>query len=324
MLSDLELLEIEAEKLGTTADALLAVWDELDPESKEAAEFEGRAAWARKDVSVESFCHFHWVMTRKEASPYAKVTWIPALVKAYHEKTGVILDSFRGSGKSFALGLWVLFVTGHNPKGSSVIVRINDDAADETGGWLAALIEYSPGWKMIFPNVVPDKDMKWSNNGYNVKDVTVPYGEWVEMTKADHLGEPSILPAGVTSSSIIGKHPSNGMYFDDLHNEKNTRSVREMQTVVDIFKSDIIPTWNRIGGHPTLAVACTLWHEKDVYHAMMETGLFVHIQQPIMWLDPDGEYESEAKAYSGEKVSLAWPEEFPMERVVEIENQNPV
>jgi len=309
---------------GGNAEELIEIWNNLSDDDKDAALLPERAVLAREGVTVDAFCNFHWVMTKKEASPYAKRTWIPELVDAFHNNTGVILDSFRGSGKSFALGLWVLFITGHNPVGSSVIVRINEEAAVETGKWIASLIEFSPGWKLTFPNVQPDSDMGWSSNGYNVKDVSVEYGKWVEMTKADHLGEPSILPAGVTSSSIIGKHPSNGMYFDDLHNEKNTRSVREMQNVVDIFRSDIIPTWNRIGGHPTLAVACTLWHEKDVYHAMMETGLFSHVQQPIMWIDPDGEFVSEAKAYHGEKVSLAWPEEFPMERICKIEDQNPV
>ncbi len=313
-----------AKQIGITPDELIKRWQNLDADSQEAMLLPERASLAAEGVTEEAFAHFHWVMTKLEVSPYAKRTWVRELVKAYHNKTGVILDSFRGSGKSFALGLWVAFVTGHNPQGSSVIVRINDLAAVETGSWIGSLIEHSPGWKMVFPNVVPDKDMGWSSNGYNVKDSSVEYGRWIEVTKADHLGEPSILPAGVTSSSIIGKHPSNGMYFDDLHNEKNTRSAREMQNIVDIFRADIIPTWNRIGGHPTLAVACTLWNEKDVYHAMMETGLFSHVQQPIMWIDPDGKYISEAKAYHGERVSLAWPEEFPMERICEIEDQNPV
>ena len=320
----LEQVKIYAEQNGTTAEALIDAWKNFDEESKEGMLLVERAFLARDGVTEEAFAHFHWVMTKKEASPYAKLVWIPSLVKAYSEKSGVILDSFRGSGKSFILGLWGLFVTGHNPVGSTVIVRINEMAAKETGKWIASLIEYSPGWKATFPNIVPDKDMGWSSEGYSIKDSSVEYGKWVEMTKADHLGEPSFLPAGVTGSQLIGKHPTNGMYFDDLHNEGNTRSEREMQNVVDIFRSDIIPTWNRPDGHPTLAVACTLWHEKDVYHAMMETGKFVHIQQPIMWLDPDGQYVSEAKAYHGERVSLAWPDAFPMSRICEIEDENPV
>jgi hypothetical protein len=93
---------------------------------------------------------------------------------------------------------------------------------------------------------------------------------------------------------------------------------------VDIFISDIIPTWNRPDGHPTLGVACTLWHEKDVYHAMMATGKFKHVQQPIMWPDEDGDHISEARAYNGQRVSLAWPEAFPMDKIVDIETTNPV
>jgi hypothetical protein len=300
-------------------------WASLPDDAREQSLMADRAALARSGVTEDAFSHFHWVITKHEPSPYAMNVWIPELVEAYRKQTGVILDSFRGSGKSFILSLWALFVTGHNPVGSTVLVRINELAAKQTGNYMKRIIEHSAGWSMCFPNVVPDEAAGWSSDGYYIKDSGVDYKVWVEKTGSDHGADPSILPVGVTSDNIIGKHPTNGMYFDDLHNEKNTRSAVEMQKTVDIFRSDIIPTWTRPGqSSPTLAVACTLWHEKDVYHAMMATGMFKHIQQPIMWPDEDGEYISEAMAYNGKRVSLAWPDGFSMEDIVKTEKKNPV
>ena len=281
----------------------------------------GRAARAASEFSEQAFIDFYWCLFNKEPPPYAKKYWIPALVEAYKTHTGVLLDCFRGSTKSTMIFAWALFVTGHNPIGSTVVVRINDDAAAETGNAMAAVIEHHPGWKAVFPHLVPDD--KWSSKGYFLKNLNMDYGEWVKLCTTDHLGEPTILVAGSTSGDIIGKHPSNGMYFDDLHNEKNTRSEREMRTIVDVFRSDIIPTWTRPEGHPTLGVACTLWSENDVYHAMMQTGLFKHIKTPIYYL-PNETTETEFVSFGGQDVVLAWPEAFPVERVQEIYEKNPI
>jgi hypothetical protein len=139
------------------------------------------------------------------------------------------------------------------------------------------------------------------------------------MCVTDHLGEPSILVAGITSGDIIGKHPSNGMYFDDLLNTKNTSSQREGQAIVDIFESDIIPTWTRPGGHPTLGVACTLWHEKDVYHRMLATGLFKHVKTPIYELD-----ETSDIIFHGQRIRPTWPEFYPLEVIEQLWAVNPV
>ena len=279
----------------------------------------GRVANAARSFSVESFIDFYWCLYNREPPPEAVKTWIPKLIEAYKEKKGVLLECHRGATKSTTLLGWVLFVQGHNPIGSTVFVRINDDAAAETGKAMASIIENHPGWKGVFPHIVPDKDSGWSGDGYFLKDDREDYGKWKQKTITDHLGEPSILVAGITSGIIIGKHPSNGMYFDDFHNERNTRSEREMRNIVGIIQSDIIPTWNRPEGHPTLGVACTLWSENDGYHAMLGTGLFEHVKTPIYVLDDDSDME-----FNGQKIRLTWPEAYTLEKVEAIYNENPI
>jgi len=300
------------------------------PEKKQAFELYTRSMYARNYFNAMAFQDFYWCMYRKEPPPYAINEWIPELIYAYENKTGVMLECFRGATKSTTLLAWVAFITGHNPKGSSTFARINDDAAAESGKFLADTIEQNPGWKMVFPYVVPDKQRGWSSNGYYIKDLRVTgdaespeyprrYGEWIQICTSDHLGEPSIICAGISSGQQIGKHPSNGWYFDDLHDDKNTRSEREMMSVVRTIESDIVPTWNRPEGHPTLAGACTFWDDNDAYHALLNTNKFKHVKTPILRYDEAGE-----DMFHGKPVTLAWKKAWPVERVLEMEDSSPV
>ncbi len=304
-------------------------------------------------VSTEGFGHFHWAMSGKELSPYAKYLWVPELVNAYNHKTGVLLDCHRAAGKSFLLTLWVAYVTGKNPVGSAQLVRINADAAKETDLTLANMIETNTGWKMCFSHVVPDRS-KWGAEGRNLLDTNVTgvpptdgyeqwargegYGEWTKRTFSDHGSEFSLLCTSITSGNIIGKHPSNGQYFDDLHDEKNTRSAREMQEIVDIVQKNILPTWTRPDGRPTLVVACTLWSEKDAYHAFLQTGIFKHIQTPMFVLADHPFIKVDGKEIpvtwiadtpieedlQGRKIKSLWYKAYPAEVIRSIQRMQPV
>lgn len=293
-------------------------------------------------MGVEKFKHFYWCVFQRELPPIAEYVWVPKLVEAYRDHRGVLIEAFRGATKSTMLVAWIAFITGDRPVGNSILVRINEDAAKETDEAIAKIIESSKAWKACFPYVIPDKD-KWGLMGRNVIDARVAgtnldkIGEWNQMTLADHLGEPSILSAGIESSSIIGKHPSNGEYFDDLHNEKNTRSSREMQTVVAIIEGDIVPTWTRPEGHPTIVDVCTPWNEKDGNQAMLRTGLFEHSRTPIcvpadqreIMIGKEQVYPEWTRDYpvgllDGTPVVSLWNEKYPVEKIQEIKNINPI
>jgi hypothetical protein len=299
--------------------------EKLPKERRDILLLKARATHARElPFSAEGFAHFYWCGTQHELPPYARDTWVPALVDAKNFSTGVILEGFRGATKSTVIFWWVLYVLGKRPVGSTILVRINDAAAAETGNAMAEIIDKSMAWKLCFPNVVPDPSRRWSTEGWFIKDTTVEYSTWVQRTISDHLGEPSILTAGITSGVHIGKHPSNGWYFDDFHDEQNTRSSREMSNIVDTIEKNIIPTWTRPEGHPTLAGACTFWNDNDGYHSLLKTGLFKHIRTPIFEIDDESDIVWPGLSHNGKHIKLAWPEAFPVEKILEIENQNPV
>lgn len=259
---------------------------------------------------------------------------------AYHNRKGVMLDGWRGMGKSTYFGAWSPYVMGVNPVGSTALVRVNDAKAKEMGKAVSDLIQTNPGWANLFPHVLPDEKAGWSvENGFNVMDTRITgepgsqhfeegYAKWRMMCLANHLSEKSLVCSGIESGIIIGLHPTNGMWFDDLHDELNTRSIAELKKTTDIISANIIPTWFSAGGSPTLGVFCTPWsvNPPDAYQLMLATGLFKHIKIPIFTPDPHGEEIPLTTSagieltseFAGMKVKPAWPEKFGVQKIADI------
>lgn len=271
-------------------------------------------------VSVAGFCAWYELKFKRPVPPIVEYIWCPEYVEAFTNHTGVLIEGHRGSAKSTFLITWIEYLIGKRPVGSSQIIRINAQQANEADEAISSTIEHNPAWQECFPHVVPDKDKGWSQAGRFVKDMNVCgpnnefYGKWIAMCAADHLSEPSFLCSGITSKDFIGKHPSNGQYFDDLHDESNTRSAKEMQEIVDIIEKNIVPTWTRPDFRPILGVACTLWSSKDGYHALLATGLFKHIKTPIYVLADDPYIQVGA-----ERVRPTWIDKH---KVVDFEGKN--
>ena len=286
--------------------ALLALIEQVKraiPDSElEAAAFEARAALAREKDDAEGFGHFFWCITGHELAPYAREYWVREIYAAHEDNTGVLLEAFRGSTKSTIGMCFDLFRIGHNPKGSVLIIGANDSAAGKISSFLATVIEHLPGWKKCFPRIVPDKVRGWGAEGYFVKDTNVDYSEWIQLTTQDHGRDPSFVAFGVTSSNVPGMHPSNVLHVDDIHDEKNTASISEMNNVKESVKKNILPTMSRPGARPFMQFEYTPWAKDDAYQMMEETGFFHHIRTPL-YVDDD-----EGVDYDGKRVRFAdWP-----------------
>lgn len=292
---------------------------------------------AGERVSVEGFKRFYKAVYSRDL-PKVDEQVAEEFTAAYYSRKGVMEEAWRGKGKSTFLRVWCPYVMGVNPVGSTTLVRINDGKAKATGKVIAELIE-GPIWKRFFPRVVPDTEAGWSvEAGFNVMllqengEPPTPeqHSEWRRKCMADHGEEKSLLCAGIESGSIIGLHPTNGMWIDDIHDEGNTRSQAEMQKVVDLVEGNLINTWFGAGGSPAIGVFCTHWSKSDAYQTMLKTGLFKHIKLPIFTRDENGVeipvLDDEGNTYYpiGYKVKLTWPEVFPAEKVGEMWRANPV
>lgn len=308
---------------------LLEAWSNTPPSEQEKLLLESRGKECKAaGVSESGYRHLYWCLTRREY-PDAHLPILRGLLKAYHRKPGdlpgVMIQAWRGFGKSTDLFVWVLLLLGNFPMKSMAYVRINDTKAQEAGDGVATIVDSSIAWKACFPNVVPDKDKGWSKKaGFFVQDMEVVnkegYPRWLEMCFADHTIEPSLICAGVESGLLIGLHPTNGQWFDDLHDEKNTKSATEMKNVCDIFEGNILPAWFSPAGMPNLAVVCTPWDsDNDVYASMLKTGLFELVKVPLFEFDDEG---SEYFAPLLRRVRLTWPDIYPMVKVMAIWGAN--
>ncbi len=219
-----------------------------------------------------------------------------------------MIEGFRGSTKSTDGLILDAFLLGHTPHGSGLIVGATDDAAGGMSALLATIIEFSPSWKATFPTVVPDKERGWGMKGYWIKDSSIPYDKWQEKCFQDHGRDPSFVGHGIESSDIVGMHPSLFEHVDDIHNEKNTSSPREMQSVLNCTQNNLMPTMSRPAGRPFIHWRYTPWKNGDTYQIVEGMGVLKHIKTPVyveVGKDDDG-----AVLYDSKWVKFAWPKNF--------------
>lgn len=209
--------------------------------------------------------------------------WIEAIYRARGAgKQGVVIEAFRGSWKTTTLTVtYSAWWLGMNASKSVLLVQVGDDIAHDNTAAVASIIRDHPGWKAAFPNIVPDDERGWGAGGYEVKDNTVEYGEWRAMNA--NRKDPSLLGAGYKSREIIGKHPGL-LIVDDIHDENNTASERELETVKRTLKGTILPTMLK----ETRAIFVgTPWVENDILAYMKATGEYEVVRTPV--LDQNGE-----------------------------------
>jgi len=270
---------------------------------------------ARLGFDLESYEAFHWCIYKHWLEPHEKKN-----LGAYFDEwrkpadqgvRGVLNKAARGTFKSTDTIGFLLFVIGHYPELSNLVIQARDKDTQKTHNFIADTIKSNKGWSACFPNVVPDEERGWSLNGCHVKKLydldlidgewistDIPYEDWVQTITSDHKRDPTFLCVSVIAGAI-GMHPTGCLVMDDIHDAKNTESMAEMYRVVSTVKSDIMPTMSNPGRKPILLVAYTPWKQDDTYAMLEKTGLFTQLRTPAFIYDPEGKYE-----FEGEQITL--------------------
>jgi hypothetical protein len=284
---------------------------------------------ARTQDEVEGFAHFYAYMTRGDIPQHA-YNWMD---KVYHDKSedmGTLIFAFRGSWKTTTISImFTAYRIGMEPWKSSLILGNNDASAQNITLAVADIIANDPKFADIFPNVKPDKKKGWGAQGYWVRDISKNDDEWLELTNVSK--DPSLLGLGITSGSVIGKHPTGVLLMDDIHDEANSISELERAKIVKVVTDTVLPmavtdatkqegqqleTYTLIVGTP--------WHEGDAYHYLRDTGEFGFLYSPLMY--PCSE-ETEGAVHFDHKnlqgwFRLAWEERVPYEAVISLYNKS--
>lgn len=268
-------------------------------------------AQSHKDP-VKRFAAFYRVVHDGPAPRHALI-WIVKMMAAQKQDLGVVIKAFRGSTKSTTFNTFAAWITGEKPDGCSLIIRGTDAAAKESSEQIADIISNNPGFKAVFPHVVPDTEKGWSQAGYEVKLDNVDYPEW-RRNNSDRR-DPSVVALPYKSATVLGMHPSNFLGVDDLHNDDNTTSDREFERVIRILTGTIFPT--RRPNNPLTVFVGTPWLTDDVLERVIQTGGYIEDITPVYIPGGDVQFD-----WEDGPVKLTWPEYMGQDQIIKEYNQD--
>ncbi|MEN8242524.1 MAG: hypothetical protein ABFS17_11420 [Chloroflexota bacterium] len=250
-----------------------------------------RAEIAGEDHGIPGFVQFYRLVFGRELPRHAREEWLPAIYQARARGKGAVIQAFRGAAKTTTLSVaWVAFRIGHRPECSNLVIQAGDKAAHDTSQQIADLIAHSQAWRAVFPYVRPDLKQGWGAAGYEVMRTDLEYPGWRARCAQVKGKDPSLLGLGYRSRALIGKHPSGVLLIDDIHDENNTRSAKELAMVRQVVAGTILPTvlpetWQVVVGTP--------WVPNDVLAGLQATGRYLAVRTPLL-----------------RRGEIVWPERF--------------
>jgi hypothetical protein len=199
-------------------------------------------------------------------------------------KRGIIIRAAREFAKTIVLTTaFNAFRIGQKPHGMNLLVQVSGDSSKDNSGKVAEIIQKSPGFAKVFPHVKPDTEKGWGAGGYYVKRDDISADEWTKI--CSDRNSPSLLGVGYKSSEVIGKHPDGMALIDDIHDNDNTSSDRELRNTLAKIRSDFIYAPTR---DAWLVFVGTPWVSGDALDVFAKSGEFVVVDIPAyMEVDED-------------------------------------
>lgn len=157
-----------------------------------------------------------------------------------------------GSGKSITISVcYPAWKLGHDQTQTFLDISASEGL---TQGFVQAsmeLIEWNPWYKIVFPNVKPDKDSGWS-----------PLRGAYVTGRPRGIPDPSYVGAGLTSKALTGKHSKN-LILDDIHDPENSGNEDQCKKVIEKFYSQLLGRADPSGAR--FLIAGRRWAENDLY-----------------------------------------------------------
>lgn len=248
-----------------------------------------------REFSPEGFKAFYKRLHGNELPKFQLEEWINPIFDMQETDMGILLFAFRSSWKTTTVSItFTAFYIGHHPEKDNLIIGSSGASANGITEAIKNIIEHTDAWKACFPTVVPDKKRGWGEHGYEVMRNDVAYVDWRGLNTARK--DPTLLGLGVESKTLIGKHPEGLLLMDDILDEDNTSSVRQMSGIATKVTGTILPFIveddTRPKGQQVITVPIVIgtpWQEDDVYQDIKDTGEFLFSQVPIMKECEEGE-----------------------------------
>lgn len=269
----------------------------------------------RRRVRLDNPDGFNWFykLTRTMSLPPYGMRWIHNL---YASNGRWVNKAFRGSTKTSTITeSFTGYQIGLHPERSNGLVQADNKSALNHTSNVADMIAVNPGFRMLFPNVVPDEDKGWgADSGYWVKDKNVDsYGHWTQKRHQD----PTLYGGSYGNAIHLGKHPTGVYSFDDINNDKNTESERRNSEVNRWVTDTIMPALENTAFR---VVNQTPWTKRDALQLIIDTGVWRLTETPVMKIVPEGQGEHVIVIQGGIVIydvwaELVWPSNFDAEKI---------
>ncbi len=190
-------------------------------------------------------------------------------------------ESAKSTYVSIVFPTWYI---GKHVEDASALVSCTSTQAQEFGGAITRVIEQSPEYHEVFPNVVPDKIAGWSKDHIFV------------IRKNQARPDPTMMMTGV-GGPIIGRR-YNLVVVDDPTDQDIAYSEVQRERQKRWFKQTLL---SRIVRGGRCIVILTRWHEDDLAAELMKPKMrFKVVHLPAL---------TDGKSY--------WPEHWPVEALQE-------
>jgi hypothetical protein len=258
--------------------------------------------------------HYHGIFSH--SLPSFAWDWVQEFFEFYDK--GVRRFGFKAHRGATKSTVWTIgfstYVLAKFPTNGILIVQKSDTAGGKTSSAVADIIENNAGWKAMYPYLVPDKAKKWAFEGYDIVDTRIPYTEWRQQVADERPKDNSFVAYGWSNGGIVGMHPR-WLFVDDILDEENTRSKREMNAVKATMKGNVLQTLNRPPGwehqwdEPCSIWSYTPWYGDDYYADIEATGIYHIMETPLAReVEPD---TPKAFAWRGKYWVCAWEVKEP-------------
>jgi len=264
-------------------------------------DLELQAKAIRENYGPESFLLFYSLIRDENMAPQVVQEWAPRVFANEAAGRKTMLMAARGLTKTTFGIMLAAYKIGHKPQGSVYLVFADNHFANRASAGLRRIIG-GDKWRVIFPDVVPDTERAWGAEAAWVKDTRYEYSVWEQMTP--DIMNPTIRCVGY-KSRVRGAHPSLLVWCDDIHDEDNAFSDRELQQVKRFANSELAYVMQP--HFPMQMWTGTPFHEEDVYSDLIGYG-YDHI------LTPASRNEDGNPAWPGTPV---WPTGLPGDRIQE-------
>ncbi len=234
-----KLSELQDEAGG--AEQLMGLLEEMGDDGIQLLRILLKVQTAQRFDDIRGFEAFFNVCYGLPMLPHTRKI-VSGLFNSRDKGRGRLTKAHRDSAKTTLITqAYVAFQLGHNPDLSWLIIQAGDEIASENADAVANLIANNQGWHLIFPHVRPwskPKGRGWSEKGYWLIDMRK---EKAWATLIGTRKDPSLVGLTWNSDVMVGRRPTGGIVFDDVHNEKNSESEVLMAKVLKTVQETIMP-----------------------------------------------------------------------------------